>query len=66
MAQYAIFLYSPPQKLEAPPATEPEERPDAGRSKYDRHSDELAISGAMVAAFALEPGWAATSLRETR
>jgi hypothetical protein len=51
MAQYAIFLYSP-----SPGSSEP-------APEYDDHSDDLARSGAMVAAFALEPSDTATSLR---
>lgn len=51
MAQFAIFLYTP-----APGPSEP-------APEYDDHSDDLARSGAMVAAFALEPTDTATSLR---
>lgn len=50
MAQYAIFLYVPHVAEECGP-------------EHDEHAEDLASSGTMVAAFALEPEETATSLR---
>lgn len=56
MAQYAILLFAPaPGDAEDLTADE--------REAHDRHAAELEKSGAMVAAFALHPSTAATSLR---
>ncbi|MEU7872199.1 YciI family protein [Dactylosporangium sp. NPDC049140] len=52
MVQYAVLIYA------ADAAT------DAGELEvHDRHAQQLEASGALVAAFALEPGATATSLR---
>ncbi|MER7281947.1 YciI family protein [Dactylosporangium sp. NPDC000244] len=52
MAQYAVLIYA------ADSAT------DAGELEaHDRHAQELEASGALRAAFALEPSATATSLR---
>lgn len=59
MAQYAMLIYakrSPVEEREDPQAAE-------DRRAHDRHADELEQSGAMIAAFALEPSEYATSIR---
>lgn len=56
MAQYAILIY----------ADDSAHSPDPTRDEleaHDRHARELEESGAMVAAFALEPRATATSIR---
>ncbi|WP_053203530.1 YciI family protein [Jiangella muralis] len=53
MSHYAILIYDSAQP--AGPA------PD--RDPHDHHADELAASGAMVAAYALQPGGQARSVR---
>ena len=57
MAQYAILIY-------AQNTTEETELSAGERAAHDRQAEELIASGAMVAAFALEPaGTTATSIR---
>ena len=57
MPQYAMLIY-------APKATDEESATSAAeRAEHDRHAQELEESGAMVAAFALEPSSMATSIR---
>jgi hypothetical protein len=56
MAQYTVFMYAPAPSADDIPR--PEER-----EKHHRYADELRKSGAMIAAFALEPATMATSLR---
>jgi hypothetical protein len=57
MAQYAVLIYAS-DSAHAPDAT-PEDL-----ETCDGHSDELADSGAMVAAYALTPRDMATSIRD--
>jgi hypothetical protein len=57
MAQYAVLIYAHDS------AHAPEAAP-ADLETSDRHSDELAEAGAMVAAYALTPRDMATSIRE--
>ncbi len=57
MAQYAVLIYAH-DSAHAPDAT-----PQDTESS-DRHSDELAESGAMVLAYALTPRDMATSIRD--
>ncbi len=54
MPQYAIFLYATDDDTEPVPGA---------RAAHDRHADELRDSGALLAAFALEPASTATSIR---
>ena len=57
MVQYAVLIY----------ATDSAHAPDATADdleECDTHSDELAASGAMVAAYALMPRDTATSIRD--
>lgn len=54
MPQYAVFLYAPDDDTEPEPGALDEHR---------RHATELRDSGAMLAAFALEPVSTATSIR---
>jgi hypothetical protein len=63
VAEYAILIYAPTGRAGEEPAggQAVAERSRGSRSKHDRHSDDLARSGTMVAAFALSP--AATALR---
>ncbi|MHB1433768.1 MAG: YciI family protein [Streptosporangiaceae bacterium] len=56
MPQYAVLIYSS-DSAHAPEATA------ADTADCDRHSDELAASGAMLAAYALTPRDMATSIR---
>ena len=56
MAQYAVLIYAH-DSAHAPDAT-PEDL-----ESCDQHSDELADSGAMIAAYALTPRDMATSIR---
>ncbi len=49
-------MYAPEVEVDSPPTSD-------NRELYDRHSEELQSSGAMVAAFALEDSSQATSLR---
>jgi hypothetical protein len=56
MAQYAVLIYSD-DSSHAPDATAED------IESCDRHADELAESGAMVAAYALTPRDMATSVR---
>ena len=57
MAQYALLIY-------APYGSEAEDLTTVERAAHDRHAEEIVGSGAMVAAFALEPAeTAATSVR---
>jgi hypothetical protein len=56
MAQYAVLIYAA-QSAEAADATLEDLR------GHDRHAAELAESGCLAAAFALEPGGTATSIR---
>jgi hypothetical protein len=56
MAQYAVLIYGP-DSAHAPDAT-PEDLQEC-----DQHSDELAATGAMAAAYALTPRDMATSIR---
>ncbi|MGD0699616.1 MAG: YciI family protein [Trebonia sp.] len=56
MAQYAILIYTH-DSAHAPDAT-----PD-DLDTCDRHSDEMAASGAMIMAYALTPRDMATSVR---
>ena len=56
MAQYAILIYAH-DSAHAPDAT------PADIETCDQHSDELADSGSMVAAYALTPRDMATSVR---
>ena len=56
MAQYAILIYAH-DSGHAPDAT------PADLETSDRHSDELAASGSMIAAYALTPRDMATSIR---
>ena len=56
MAQYAILIYTH-DSAHAPDAT-----PDELET-CDRHSDEMAASGAMISAYALTPRDMATSVR---
>ncbi|TDD71005.1 hypothetical protein E1262_07710 [Jiangella aurantiaca] len=53
MAHYLILIYAPAQ----PTGTAPD------RAEHDRHADELAAAGTMVAAYALQPGTEARSVR---
>jgi hypothetical protein len=56
MVQYAVLIY----------AADPADGPDAGSEElqaHDRHAAELAESGCLAAAYALEPGGTATSIR---
>jgi hypothetical protein len=55
MPQYAVFLYAP-----ADDDSEPE---PGAREAHHRHAAELRESGAMLAAFALEPSETSTSIR---
>jgi hypothetical protein len=57
MAQYAVLLYAP-DSAHAPDATQ------ADTAECDQHSDVLADSGAMIAAYALTPRDMATSIRD--
>ena len=57
MAQYAVLIYAS-DSAHAPEATSED------TETCDRHSDELAGSGAMVAAYALMPRDTATSIRD--
>jgi hypothetical protein len=57
MAQYAILIYAH-DSAHAPDAT-PEDT-----DTCDQHSDELAMSGSMVMAYALTPRDMATSIRD--
>jgi hypothetical protein len=57
MAQYAIFLYLPPESEDGSEAA-PEEL-----AAHDRHRVELEASGNLVGAFALESPDTTTSLR---
>jgi len=56
MAQYAVLIYAH-DSAHAPDAT------PADTESCDQHSDELAESGSMVAAYALTPRDMATSVR---
>ena len=56
MAQYAVLIYAH-DSAHAPDAT------PRDTESSDRHSDELAGSGSMVAAYALTPRDMATSIR---
>lgn len=56
MAQYAILIYAH-DSAHAPDATAADTEP------CDSHSDELAASGSMLAAYALTPRDMATSIR---
>jgi hypothetical protein len=56
MTQYAILLYAPLADQGAEPAPEELEA-------HERHAEDLTRSGAMVAAFALQPVTTATSIR---
>jgi hypothetical protein len=56
MAQYAVLIYAP-DSAHAPDAT-PQDT-----ESCDQHSDELAESGSMLAAYALTPRDMATSIR---
>ena len=55
MVQYAVLIY-------ATPAGDTNDGPD-GLQAHDRHAAELEESGSLTAAFALEPGTTATSIR---
>jgi hypothetical protein len=55
MANYAILLYAP---VDADLEPTPEEM-----RAHERHAEELQRSGALVAAFALQPASTATSIR---
>jgi hypothetical protein len=57
MAQYAVLIYAS-DSAHAPEAT------SADTEVCDDHSDELAASGVMVAAYALMPRDMATSIRD--
>jgi hypothetical protein len=57
MAQYAVLIYAS-DSAHAPEATA------ADTEVHDQHSDELAASGALVAAYALMPRDMATSIRD--
>ena len=57
MVQYAVLIYAH-DSAHAPEATAEDTEP------CDRHSDDLAASGVMVAAYALTPRDMATSVRE--
>jgi hypothetical protein len=57
MAQYAVLIYAG-DSAHAPEAT------PADLETSDQHSDELAGSGVMLAAYALTPRDMATSIRE--
>lgn len=56
MPQYAVLIYSH-DSAHAPDATAED------TAECDRHSDDLAASGAMLAAYALTPRDMATSIR---
>ena len=56
MAQYAILIYAN-DSAHGPDATADE------RDPHDQHAEEVVKSGAMVAAFALQPVATATSVR---
>ena len=56
MPQYAMLIYARRSAGDEPAATEE-------RRAHDRHAQELEESGAMVAAFALQPSEYATSIR---
>ena len=58
MAQYAMLIYTRRSSGQEPTATAGEDR-----RAHDRHAEELEQSGAMVAAFALQPSEYATSIR---
>ena len=53
MAQYAVLIY----------ATDAADAGPEDLELHDRHAGELAESGALAAAFALEPAGTATSIR---
>jgi hypothetical protein len=55
MAQYAILIYANDSAHRSDGAEE--------REPHDKHADELVQSGAMVAAFALQPIATATTIR---
>jgi hypothetical protein len=57
MAQYAVLIYTH-DSAHDPAATAADTEP------CDRHSDDLAASGVMIAAYALTPRDMATSVRE--
>jgi hypothetical protein len=57
MAQYAVLIYAH-DSAHAPEATSDD------TETCDRHSDDLAENGAMVAAYALTPRDMATSIRD--
>ncbi len=59
MAQYAVLMYAPKIEVDSEPTSDDLEL-------YDRRSEELQSSGALVAAFALEHPSRATSLRGNR
>ncbi|SDU51488.1 YciI family protein [Jiangella alkaliphila] len=54
MSHYAILIYAP---------GEPADAAADERGVHDRHADELAGAGSMVAAYALQPGAQARSVR---
>jgi hypothetical protein len=56
MPQYAMLIYTRPPAADDPPSTH-------DRRAHDSHAQELEEAGAMVAAFALQPGAYATSIR---
>jgi hypothetical protein len=56
MAQYAVLIYA------AQSADEADAKPEDLQA-HDRHAAELAKSGCLTAAFALQPGTTATSMR---
>lgn len=56
MPQYAMLIYA------KTPTDDSESRPE-DRAAHDRHAEQLEKSGAIVAAFALEPSTTATSIR---
>jgi hypothetical protein len=59
MAQYAMLIYAKRSTAEE----RADEHATEDRRAHDRHADELEQSGAMVAAFALQPSEYATSIR---
>jgi hypothetical protein len=63
MAQYAMLIYAKRSTAEERADQRADEQAIEDRRAHDRHADELEQSGAMVAAFALQPSEYATSIR---
>jgi hypothetical protein len=63
MVEFAIFLYGPADETVEEPAAGRPPAQDANGAKHQRHSDDLAKSGAMVLAYELGPASTARSIR---